>query len=252
MYPQILLSRQKHKPRHRHRGGVYHLTSRWSHVLPTQRGKWYAGGGPGDNSSQKPTRDDHGDMHMRPADYRRRQVLYGMRPAPAVVAAQPAACPRCGRKATDPASFCSGCGAAMTGFPVLREPTAAPPQGFQWKWALLTIPIVVAVTVACMVVAVIVAGVTGYSLEDADSQQFVGLIVLLISLLLGGITAGWLSPGRTILEPGVGIAAALIGFNVLMGDTSSLLLGWILPFGIGAGGARIGEWLQGRFARSRR
>ncbi len=49
----------------------------------------------------------------------------------------------------------------MTGFPVLREPTAAPPQGFQWKWALLTIPIVVAVTVACMVVAVIVAGVLG-------------------------------------------------------------------------------------------
>ena len=176
----------------------------------------------------------------------------GRPPAPAVVAAQPAACPRCGRKATDPASFCSGCGAAMTGFPVLREPTAAPPQGFQWKWALLTIPIVVAVTVACMVVAVIVAGVTGYSLEDADSQQFVGLIVLLISLLLGGITAGWLSPGRTILEPGVGIAAALIGFNVLNGQTGNLLLGWILPFGIGAGGARIGEWLQGRFARSRR
>ena len=105
-------------------------------------------------------------MHMRSADYRRRQVLYGMRPAPAVVAAQPAACPRCGRKATDPASFCSGCGAAMTGFPVLREPTAAPPQGFQWKWALLTIPIVAAVTVACMVVAVIVAGVLGHNLED--------------------------------------------------------------------------------------
>ena len=176
----------------------------------------------------------------------------GRPPAPAVVAAQPAACPRCGRKATDPASFCSGCGAAMTGFPVLREPAAAPPQGFQWKWAILTIPLVMAVTAVCIMATGIVLAVLGHNLEDPGTQTIVGTIVLLISMVLGGMTAGWLSPGRTILEPGVGIAAALIGFNVLMGDTSSLLLGWILPFGIGAGGARIGEWLQGRFARSRR
>jgi hypothetical protein len=71
-------------------------------------------------------------------------------------------------------------------------------------------------------------------------------------MLLGGMAAGWLSPGRTIVEPGVGIAAALIGFNLLIGNTSNLLFGWLLPFGIGAGGARIGEWLQGRFSRPRR
>jgi len=136
---------------------------------------------------------------------------------------------------------------------VLREPAGAvQPAEFQWKWALLTIPIVVAVTVACMVAVGLVAGFAGYSLEDSDSQQFVGLIILLISMLLGGMAAGWLSPGRTIVEPGVGIAAALIGLNVLSGETGNILLGWILPFGIGAGGARIGEWLQGRFSRPRR
>ena len=140
----------------------------------------------------------------------------------------------------------------MTGFPVLREPAAALPQGFQWKWAILTIPLVMAVTAVCIMATGIVLAVLGHNLEDPGTQTIVGTIVLLISMVLGGMTAGWLSPGRTILEPGVGIAAALIGFNVLMGDTSSLLLGWILPFGIGAGGARIGEWLQGRFARSRR
>jgi hypothetical protein len=99
---------------------------------------------------------------------------------------------------------------------------------------------------------VIVADFAGYSLEDSESEQFADTIIVLISMVLGGMTVGWLSPGRTIVEPGVGIATALIGFNLLNGDTSSLLLGWLLPFGLGAGGARIGEWLQGRFSRPRR
>jgi hypothetical protein len=141
----------------------------------------------------------------------------------------------------------------MMGSPVLREPAAASkPAGFQWKWALLTIPIVVAVTIACTMAVVIVADFAGYSLEDSESEQFADTIIVLISMVLGGMTVGWLSPGRTIVEPGVGIATALIGFNLLNGDTSSLLLGWLLPFGLGAGGARIGEWLQGRFSRPRR
>jgi len=137
---------------------------------------------------------------------------------------------------------------------VLREPAGAvQPTEFQWKWALLTIPIVVLVTVVCMVGAVIAFMVVGQPLEDDSPRQaVVGTIVLLISMLLGGMAAGWLSPGRTIVEPGVGIAAALIGFNLLIGNTSNLLFGWLLPFGIGAGGARIGEWLQGRFSRPRR
>ena len=175
------------------------------------------------------------------------------RPAVAAAPLPPATCPQWGQTAPEPAPFCSGCGTTMTGFPVLREPsTPAQPTGFQWKWALLTIPIVVAITIGCMVAAGIVVAFAGYSLKDSDSQQFVGLIILLISMFLGGMTAGWLSPGRTIVEPGVGIAAALIGLNVLSGETGNILLGWILPFGIGAGGAQIGEWLQGRFSRRRR
>lgn len=166
----------------------------------------------------------------------------------------PATCPKCGRTAPEPEPFCSGCGATMTGFPVLREPAnVAQPREFQWKWALLTIPIVVVVTVVCMMGTVIAFMVVGQPLEnDSPKQAVVGTVVLLISMLLGGMAAGWLSPGRTIVEPGVGIAAALIGVNVLIGETGNILLGWILPFGIGAGGAQIGEWLQRRFSRSRR
>jgi len=177
------------------------------------------------------------------------------RPAAAQPAALtlPATCPRCGRTAPEPAPFCSDCGATMMGFPVVRDPAAAvQPTGFQWKWALLTVPIVVAVTLACIVATSVVLGVAGYSLDDSESQQRFGITILLTSMVLGGMTAGWISPGRTIVEPGVGIAATLVGFNLLYGDTSSLLFGWILPFGIGAGGAGVGEWLQARFSRRRR
>ena len=60
---------------------------------------------------------------------------------------------------------------------------------------------------------------------------------------------GWVSPGRTVLEPGVGIAATVIVLNVLSQEISGIVTGWVVPFGIGAGGAAIGEWLQRRFRR---
>ena len=170
--------------------------------------------------------------------------------ATACPAVWPAACPQCGRQATEPASFCSGCGAQMEGGPVFPTPTPRPqPTGFQWKWMLLTIPIVVAITLACSVVAAFVGAAMGYDMDNPATQTAAGVIAVLSGMLLGGITAGWLSPGRTIVEPGAGIAAALIGCNLLSGDVGNILLGWMLPFGIGAGGARIGEWLQGRSSR---
>jgi len=168
----------------------------------------------------------------------------------AVVAARPAACPQCGRQATEPASFCSGCGAPMACGPVFPTPTPRPqPTGFQWKWMLLTIPIVVVITLACSVVAGFAGVAMGYDMDNPATPTAAGVIAVLLGMFLGGITAGWLSPGRTIVEPGAGIAAALIGCNLLNGDVGSIWLGWILPFGIGAGGARIGEWLQGRSSR---
>jgi hypothetical protein len=131
--------------------------------------------------------------------------------------------------------------------------SAAPPsqsvaaQGFQWKWALLTIPIVAGVTLALMVVAGVCTVIAGVEMESEATSTAVGMAVLIASMLLGGILAGWLSPSRTIVEPGVGIAAALTGFNVALGNTGGILFGWVLPYLIGAAGAWIGEQLPKRF-----
>jgi len=122
------------------------------------------------------------------------------------------------------------------------------PQGFQWKWFLLTIPIVAGATLALMLLVGFSMGAAGVNTEDEQLMQFVGVIVILAGMLLGGGVAGWLSPGRTILEPGAGIAATLAALNLAMGATDGLLLSWVLPFLIGAAGAWVGESLAKRAA----
>ena len=152
----------------------------------------------------------------------------------------------CGQQVAAGDSFCTGCGKR-----VAAPAAAASPSGFQWKWALLTIPIVVGVTLVLMVVAGVLMVVMGVQPDDKQRQAMVGVMIVFLSMLLGGILAGWLSPGRTIYEPGVGIAAALTGANLALGTTDGLLLGWVLPFLIGAAGAWIGERLPKKSSTAR-
>jgi len=153
----------------------------------------------------------------------------------------------CGQVLTAGDVFCMGCGKPVAA-PVVDSASAARPTAtaFQWKWALLTIPIVIGVTIVMMVVAGVVMAVMGVDTNDETRQTMVGVLIIIVSMLLGGMLAGWLSPGRTIMEPGVGIAAALTGTNIAMGATDGMLLGWVVPFLIGAAGAWIGERLPKR------
>lgn len=164
------------------------------------------------------------------------------KPAAASPRAIPA-CPQCGRQAAEEAAFCSGCGAAMAAVSATQN---AVPQGFQWKWALLTIPIVVGVTFVVMLATVIWANVAGIDLDDESTKMILGGVTLVGGMLLGGMLAGWLSPSRTIVEPGAGIAAALTMFQLVLGNTAGIFGGWVLPFLIGAAGAWIGEQLPKR------
>ena len=152
----------------------------------------------------------------------------------------------CGQQVAAGDSFCTGCGKR-----VAAPAAAASPSGFQWKWALLTIPIVVGVTLVLMIPAGVLMVAMGVEPEDEARQTMAGVMIILLSMLLGGILAGWLSPSRTIFEPGVGIAAALTGTNLAMGTTDGILLGWVLPFLIGAAGAWIGEQLPKKSTAAR-
>lgn len=142
-------------------------------------------------------------------------------------------CPRCSRPLSEGA-FCSNCGQRLT------TAVADPATGFQWKWAALTVPIVVGTTVVLMIAAGIILALQG----TKDVSPAVGLLIAALGILTGGLVAGFLSPTRTVLEPGVGIAATVIVMNLAMGDIGGTLLGWLIPLGLGSLGAALGEFLQ--------
>lgn len=169
------------------------------------------------------------------------------RPAAPPGAAAVATCPACGRETTAPASFCTHCGAPLPAGVSPATPVRA--GSFHWRWALLTIPIVVGVTFALASAAGIVTGSLGAVPADEETLTMMGAGSVLLGMFIGGLVVGWVSPGRTVLEPGVGIAAAVIAMNVVAQQISGIVTAWVLPFVIGAGGAAIGEWLQGRRRR---
>lgn len=59
-----------------------------------------------------------------------------------------------------------------------------------------------------------------------------------------GLLAGFISPTRTVLESGVGLAVMLVVMNLLLDDVSGAVFSWRIPFALGALGATLGEYLQ--------
>lgn len=152
----------------------------------------------------------------------------------------------CGQSLSSSDRFCPACGkatAALTPATVVDGP-------FQWRWALASIPITVGVVLALSFAVGMVMGAAGIPLQKDPRGQAIGALVLLLSMFAGGVVVGYASPGRTIREPGLGIAAALVAANLLGGERGTgLFFSWVLPFVVGSAGAKVGEWLQGRASR---
>jgi uncharacterized protein YacL len=121
-----------------------------------------------------------------------------------------------------------------------------------WKW--------IGIGVAIMIVLSLVAGmVLGFFLmpeiqdatrvEDIDLSrgQIVSLaIVNFLVFVIGGFIVGLKSAGRTILEPGISAAIAVIIALLLSGSFSlgSVLAGGLVPFLGGVLGGWVGERRQ--------
>lgn len=152
----------------------------------------------------------------------------------------------CGEPLAVAARFCTGCGAPVAARSALGMP--APSGGsraFRWQWALITILIVVGVSLSLAFAVGVISGFLGVSAEDESTMNLLGVASVCTGMFVGGLVVGWVSPGRTVLEPGVGIAAGVIAMHILANDMAGVVLGWLTPFGIGAAGAALGEWLQG-------
>ena len=125
--------------------------------------------------------------------------------------------------------------------------------GLDWKW----IGIGVVVMILLTLVAGLILGLTlGSELEgvtDPAEVQFSGGQVLLATVLnflafaIGGFIVGLKSTGRTILEPGISAAIAVLIALLISGNFGivNLIAGGIVPFLAGVLGGWLGEKRQG-------
>lgn len=123
-----------------------------------------------------------------------------------------------------------------------------------WKW--------VGIGVVIMLVLSLLGGIVltllmpemreAATVEDLEAMQISGGQALLaaainfLAFVIGGFIVGWKSSGRTIIEPGISAAlAVLIALLIAQNFTvMNLLVGALIPFGAGVLGGWLGERRQ--------
>jgi hypothetical protein len=125
--------------------------------------------------------------------------------------------------------------------------------GLDWKW----IGIGVLIMLALYIVGGLIVGLTlGSQLEGATSIEEVSLtggqlalvaVINFLSFAIGGFIVGIKSAGRTILEPGISAAIAVVIALLISGNFTlgNMIAGGIIPFAAGVLGGWIGERRQG-------
>jgi hypothetical protein len=122
-----------------------------------------------------------------------------------------------------------------------------------WKWIGIGVVIMIALN---MVAGLIIAVTMGSALQGATDvgsvtlsggQIFLISILNLLAFLIGGFIVGIKSAGRTVVEPGISAAIAVIIVLVISGSFSliNLIAGGLVPFVAGVVGGWYGERQQG-------
>ena len=123
----------------------------------------------------------------------------------------------------------------------MADPEAAKQNTtFSWKWVAIALGIFVVVQVPPIV------------LLDLDGWAGIGVSIGI--WFLGGMLVGFLSPGRTFVEPALAAIVAAIPTILYLRwttpeglgpETFHYVLAGVLGAGVGLFGARIGESIQG-------
>jgi hypothetical protein len=122
-----------------------------------------------------------------------------------------------------------------------------------WKWIGIGVVVMV---VLSLIAGVILGLVLGPQLEGAASPEDVELsggqiafaaVLNILAFAIGGFIVGVKSVGRTILEPGISAAIAVVIALLLSGNftVGNIIAGGIIPFLAGVLGGWLGERRQG-------
>ncbi len=168
-----------------------------------------------------------------------------------MAAAAEIVCPMCGFKNPANTARCASCGArveALGSGDLSDEELHAKrhqQEGFEWKWVFVAFGIY-------MVLQAIVLVLMPLVISQYDPQGPPGLLISAGVWFVGGIVVGFVSPGKTFLEPAVGALLAAVPtvaylmyisevhkVSVLAGIIAGLLGVMITLFG-----AFIGEKVQ--------
>jgi hypothetical protein len=128
-----------------------------------------------------------------------------------------------------------------------------------WRWIAIGAAVMVGLNVVASLILVLLIGdrlpATAMDAQDAvaalgGGQLALGALIGIASFAVGGYIVGVKSPGRTILEPGISAAIAVV-IGLLLGGAftlGNLLVGGLVPFLAGLLGGYLGERRQGRTA----
>lgn len=166
------------------------------------------------------------------------------------MAAEEIICTVCGAKNPEEIERCRSCGARLAAFE--RELTAEEEharrhqqEGFEWKWVFISFGIY-AVLQGFFLVALNLA------IEAYDPQGLPGVMISVGLWFIGGIVVGFLSPGKTFVEPAVGAVIAAIptmAYIMAISDVRSMpfytyIFSAVLGVMVALFGAFLGEKIQ--------
>ena len=122
-----------------------------------------------------------------------------------------------------------------------------------WKWIGIGVLIMLALNIAAgfvlgLVLAPQLQGATSIEeIEFTSGQMALVAVVNFLCFVIGGYIVGVKSVGRTILEPGISAAVAVLIGLLLSGNFSfgNVIAGGLVPFGAGVLGGWLGERKQG-------
>ena len=128
-----------------------------------------------------------------------------------------------------------------------------------WRWIAIGVAIMFGLNLIASLILVPLIGdslpVSATNPQDAAAalsggQLALGALISIASFTIGGYIVGVKSPGRTIVEPGISAAIAVIIGLLLSGafTLGNLLVGGLVPFLAGLLGGYLGERQQSKAA----
>jgi hypothetical protein len=122
-----------------------------------------------------------------------------------------------------------------------------------WKWIAIGVVVMVALS---LIAGIILALVLGSQIKDATNVQNIALsgrqlvliaVINILAYAIGGFIVGVRSVGRTIIEPGISAAIAVLIALLISGNFTvvNLIAGGLIPFVAGVVGGWLGERRQG-------